>query len=284
MKKIVDISEHNGNIDFKKLKQAGIDTCIIRIGWIGNKENHTIDKKFEEYYKEARKNGFKIGFYVYSYCKNSSTVLSGSEWVKRQLNGKYIDLPVFIDLEDNTIKNLGKEELTSHATIFCNYLLKHNIKKVGVYASLDWFKNKLDINKLLDYKIWLAEWTKKENHSFKYRVDLWQYTSDGHVSGILGRVDLNKCLCNCVENVDNSVENVEKGQKEVFEVAKTYKNGSTPEDVYSDSLLKYKIGSLNKYEVCECLGIVNSRYIVKYKIDGTNTYKVGFVKYHGGIK
>lgn len=72
--------------------------------------------------------------------------------------------------------------------------------------------------------------------------------------------------------------------KEEFNVAKTYKNGSTPEPVYSESSLKTKTGSLNKYEVCECLDIVNGVYLVKYKQDGTNAYKTGFVKYSGEVK
>lgn len=73
-------------------------------------------------------------------------------------------------------------------------------------------------------------------------------------------------------------------KKEEFEMAKTYRNWSKPETVYADTNCSKLIGSLDKYEVCECLGIVNSRYIVKYKVNGTNNYKVGFVKYHGGIK
>lgn len=276
MKQIIDISEHNGNIDFAKLRKAGIDSVIIRIGWIGNKENHTLDKRFEEYYTKAIYYGFKIGFYVYSYCISPATVLQGAEWVKRQLNGKYIDLPVFIDLEDKTIKHCGKEELTQHATVFCNYLLKSGIKQVGVYASLDWFKNLLDINKLLDYKIWLAEWTTKKTHSFKYKVDLWQYTSNGRIDGINSRVDMNYCMCDCAENVTQN-------QKEEFEMPKTYKNRSTREKVYQDSNCTKIIGSLDINETCECLGIVNNRYIVKYRINGTDNYKVGFVKYDGGI-
>ena len=67
-------------------------------------------------------------------------------------------------------------------------------------------------------------------------------------------------------------------------MAKTYRNGSTKENVYADSDLKTKIGTLNAYEVCECLGIVNKVYIVKYKVNGTNNYKIGFVKYSGGVK
>lgn len=73
-------------------------------------------------------------------------------------------------------------------------------------------------------------------------------------------------------------------EKEEFEVAKTYKNGSTSEPVYADTSLKTKTGSLDPWEKCECLGIVNGRYLVKYKVNGTTNFKCGFVKYNGGIK
>lgn len=72
--------------------------------------------------------------------------------------------------------------------------------------------------------------------------------------------------------------------EEAFPVAKTYRNGSTPEPVYADTLLSLKTGSLNRYETCECLGIVNGRYLVKYKVDGSTAYKTGFVEYSGGVK
>lgn len=72
--------------------------------------------------------------------------------------------------------------------------------------------------------------------------------------------------------------------KEEFNMAKTYKNGSTIENVYADTNLTNKIGSLNKWEECECLDIVNGRYLVKYKVDGTSNYKCGFVAYNGGVK
>lgn len=77
----------------------------------------------------------------------------------------------------------------------------------------------------------------------------------------------------------------EPKKEEDFEVAKIYKNGSQPEIVYADTNLSKKTGSLNAWEQCECLAIVNGRYLVKYKVDGTqNNYKCGFVKYSGGVK
>lgn len=72
--------------------------------------------------------------------------------------------------------------------------------------------------------------------------------------------------------------------KEDFETVKTYKNGSTHETVYADTSRNVKVGSLNPYETCDCLGKVDNMYIVRYKIDGTSHYKVGVVEYSGGVK
>lgn len=77
-------------------------------------------------------------------------------------------------------------------------------------------------------------------------------------------------------------EDAQPTTKEEFEVAKTYKNGSTSEPVYADTDKAKKIGSLNPYESCDCLGKAGNMYIVRYKVDGTNTYKVGVVEYSGG--
>lgn len=76
----------------------------------------------------------------------------------------------------------------------------------------------------------------------------------------------------------------EEEKEEEFEVAKVYKNGSTSEAVYADTTLILKTGSLDRYEQCECLAIVEGRYLVKYKVNGKNAYKTGFVKYSGGVK
>jgi hypothetical protein len=71
--------------------------------------------------------------------------------------------------------------------------------------------------------------------------------------------------------------------KEDFEMAKTWKNGSTEEPVYADTAKKTKIGSLNPKESCDCLGTADGMYIVRYQVDGTSHYKVGLVAYAGGL-
>ena len=82
----------------------------------------------------------------------------------------------------------------------------------------------------------------------------------------------------------NYKNEVKPKETEEFEMAKTYKNGSTPESVFAETTMKTKTGSLNAYETCECLAIVNGKYLIKYKVDGSDSYKCGFVAYHGGVK
>ena len=280
----IDISEHNGYIDFTKLKEHKIEYVLIKIGWIGNKNNHTIDKYFNEYYQKAKENGLKIGFYVYNYCKTFSAMQNACFWIENQIKGKDFDLPIFLDMEDSSIISSGRNELTEMSVYFCNHF-KNLGYKTGVYANNYWFNTYLDINKLLDYKIWLAEWNSKI--TFNYKVDIWQFSSNYHVTGISGRVDVNKLNCDCetVNNVENPVDNFRN--KEEFVEMKRYENGSTSEPVFSDTNCTLQIGYINPYGKCECLGIFNNKAIVRYPIYKNNeisNYKIGFVRWLGGVK
>lgn len=278
---IIDISQHNGYIDFERVKQYGVKACIIRVGWLGNKDNHTLDTRFEEYYRLAKEQGLKIGFYVYSYCKTLENLRKGTMWLLDKLENKKADLPIFLDLEDATIAGLGRDELTEQAENFCR-IIENSGYKAGVYASKYWWENKLYPSKLLNFKIWLAEWSSKYNHTFKYKVDLWQWTSDGFVDGINGRVDLNKCLCNCLEENENQTNGDDAEMK-------VYQNGSTIERVYQDILCTKEIGYLHEGEQAECYGIINGVALIVYnkdkkKDDEPQNKKCGFVKWLGGVK
>lgn len=118
---------------------------------------------------------------------------SAISWIKNKLSGKTLDYPVFLDVEDAQISSLDKETLTSLCKQFC---LRLDGFVTGVYANLDWFSNKLNVNDLTNYKIWLAQWA--NDYSKNFKIDMWQYTSKGTVSGISGNVDMNYCL-NCEE-------------------------------------------------------------------------------------
>ena len=189
MEKLIDISQHNGNINFEELKNNGIKNVIIRVGWIGNKQNHTLDTKFEENYKKAKENGFKVGFYVYSYCKSVETLRQGVNWLLEKIETKQNEIGVFLDLEDETIQGIGRQNLTDQAKQFCE-IIKNSGYIAGIYANKYWFEHLLDIKQLLNYKIWLAEWNKKVNYSVTFRVDIWQY-GQTEIKGINGQVDIN---------------------------------------------------------------------------------------------
>lgn len=92
-------------------------------------------------------------------------------------------------------------------------------------------------------------------------------------------------LISKMQYIADEVNKINKENTEgEFDMPKVYKNGSTIENVFADTNLTKKTGSLNRYEQCECYGIVDGKYLVKYKVDGQNNYKCGFVKYNGGIK
>ena len=254
MKIGIDLSEHNGNVDFTKVKNAGINFVIIRIGWIGNKENHTLDKKFIENYNNAKACGLKVGFYVYSYVENETAMLSAINWIKNQISGKTHEYPIFLDVEDAQISNLSKEVQTNLCKYFCD-----NFENSGVYANLDWFKNKLNVNELVNYKIWLAQWTNAKNHSADFKVDLWQYTSKGKVDGINSNVDLNYCL-NCKENSSTIT-----GQLSIEEVANAVirgEFGNYPERKTKLESMGYNYNEVQA-KVNEIMGVSSVTYKIK---------------------
>lgn len=280
---VIDISQHNGYVDFSKFSNHGIKGVILRLGWIGNKNNHTLDTYFETYYSNAKANGIPVGIYVYSYVKSYNNMVLACNWIKEKIKGKSFELPIFIDMEDSSTIGSGKTDLTNQAIYFNKFFTSQGYT-TGTYANLNWFTNYLDISKLVDWKIWCAQYNSKL--TLKWKCDLWQYTSSGIFSGVTtSRVDCNKVMCDCnVPEPTPTVPTNPTNESEVFVDMKVYQNGSTPEPIYADTALKNKIGSLDPYEKCDCLGIFNNRPLVKYKVNGTSYYKCGFAKWLGGVR
>lgn len=163
---------------------------------------------------------------MYSYCESVLNLINSLSWIYEKIRTKSFDLPIFLDLEDKQLEKLSKKDLTEQVLKFNEYFRGKNIK-AGVYASKSWFVNKLYTNEIVNnnIKIWLAEWNGKNHHTLNYKVDLWQYTSEGQVNGIYTNVDLS-----FMYDEDNA-ENYVKGE---FEKVKKYRNGSTKEIVFAD--------------------------------------------------
>ena len=184
----IDVSQHNGTIDWSKVARK-VKFAIIRLGWIGNKNNHTIDTKFETNYKNAKAAGVKIGVYIYNYCNNETTAKDGADWAINKLKGKKIDLPVYIDMEDSSIVSLGKTKLTNIVKAF-NEKIEAAGYWAGVYANKNWFDNYLVDGLEKTYTSWIAHYTSGTN-KYKGFYDMWQNSSTGKIDGISGNVDTN---------------------------------------------------------------------------------------------
>lgn len=185
----IDVSEFQGNINWNKVKADGIEFAILKLGNIYDYDANYKDSKFDTNYKNARANGIKIGAYIYNYCNTIDTLKKGLEWAIKKLEGKELDLPFYLDMEDKDIQGETKETLTNQCNEFAKYVESKGYQ-AGVYANVNWLKNELNPNDF-DKKIsvWVAQYYKECQYTGKY--DIWQYASDGKVDGISGRCDMN---------------------------------------------------------------------------------------------
>ena len=189
MIKGIDVSEFQGSIDWAKVKKDGVEFAILKLGNIYDAQSNYKDSKFDTNYKEAKKRGIKIGAYIYNYCNTVNTLKKGLEWAIGKLNGKKLDLPLYLDMEDKDIQGETVATLTNQCNEFAKYV-KSKGYQAGVYANANWLKNELDTDKFdEDLSIWVAQF--KVNKPQIDNPDIWQYASDGRVSGINGNCDMN---------------------------------------------------------------------------------------------
>ena len=94
----IDVSEFQGSIDWSKVKNDGIEFAILKLGNIYDYDANYKDSKFETNYKNARAQGIKIGAYIYNYCNTVDTLKEGLEWALEQLDGKKLDIPIYLDM------------------------------------------------------------------------------------------------------------------------------------------------------------------------------------------
>lgn len=185
-KRIIDVSEHQGVINWEKVKADGIDGAIIRCGFGQNKTGQD-DKQFKRNADECSRLNIPFGVYLYSYAKTAAKAQGEAEHALRLVKGYKLSLPIFYDLEEQFTETVA----AAKARIFTDIITRAGYT-AGVYSSLSWFKNYL--KNYADGWRWVAAWgTNSGEPQTKPAgvVDCWQYTSRGTVAGINGRVDMN---------------------------------------------------------------------------------------------
>lgn len=199
----IDVSKHNGTIDWQKVKKSGVQFAIIRAGYRGYGQAGTLmqDIKFVENMRGAIAQGIDVGVYFYSQAINEAEAIEEADMTLRIIreNGfaNNITLPVVIDTEESSGRadHISTEQRTKAVKAFCE-----RIKQTGftpmIYSNPYWLDYKLNMSELSQYNLWLAHYTGTNDplnnpSNYKGNYQIWQYTSTGRIDGINGDVDLN---------------------------------------------------------------------------------------------
>lgn len=187
----IDISKHQGSIDFSKVKQSGIDFVVIRSSY-----RQTTDIRFLENVRGCIASGIDIlGIYHFVYALNDTQILEEAKYCVdlAESAGLSKEIYIFCDFEYDTVKkasisgvSLGKAECNRFTKMFCDYVLSRGYK-TGIYTNLDYYKHWYSPEVLSSYPIWLADY----NGEPDFKCIMQQYTSSGSVLGINGNVDMN---------------------------------------------------------------------------------------------
>lgn len=194
----IDVSYYQGNIDWKKVKNSGVEFVIIRVGYRGYGSAGTLveDPKFKTYLDGATKAGLKVGVYFYTQAITTAEAQAEAKFVLDRIKGHSLQMPVYYDIESVDYDTgrldsagLSKAQKTALCTAFCDTIIKSGYS-AGVYANYTWLKYYIDGAGLgKKYPIWLAHYT--SNTNYDQRMDMWQYSGSGTVSGISAYTDVN---------------------------------------------------------------------------------------------
>ena len=194
-KKGIDVSTFQGDINWKKVKNSGMEYAIIRLGYRGYESGKiVIDSKFEENMEGSLNAGLDTGVYFFTEALNEKEAIEEAEFVIENIKDYKINMPVVIDVEESANKDktrtrdLTSEQRTKNVIAFCE-----TIKKAGydvmIYGNLKSFMIMMNFEELEAYDKWFAYY--KYPFHFPYKIKMWQYTSSEKINGVEGKVDVN---------------------------------------------------------------------------------------------
>lgn len=193
----IDVSSHQGEIDWQAVKSAGVEFVMIRAGYRGYTEGIlTEDEYFRRNIQGAEEAGLDIGVYFYSQAINPEEAVEEAEMTLNLINGMDLTYPVVYDWEIVTTDtartdNISVETLTDCSIAFCERIRQAGYEPM-IYQNKRTSLLKLDLPELTDYDFWLAEYNSQATYYYHYQM--WQYASDGKIPGISGDVDINICF------------------------------------------------------------------------------------------
>lgn len=213
----IDVSYHNGNLDWSAIKSAGVDFAILRAAYRGYGDEGTLlkDSKFDEYIRGAQAYGIPVGAYIYSQAITTKEAVQEANYILNIVKNYSLDLPIVFDYEFSPSSEgrtnlawaegeLNKTKMTDITLAFCN-TIKSAGYDVMVYASKSFLNKNIDHKVIEDagYDVWLAHYVNQpyinkehpeKSKEFNYQgtdytgdFKIWQYTSTGRIPGIEGK-------------------------------------------------------------------------------------------------
>lgn len=193
MQKGIDVSKHNGTIDWAKVKEAGVQFAMIRAGYGAN----NIDAQFKRNLSECNRLGIPCGVYWFSYAYTEEMARKEAEHCLTAIKPYKLDYPVAFDFEYDSVSYAAKKGVSMTkslasklVTAFCGTVEKAGYYAMN-YANADYQANYFDNGVKKAYDLWLAQWPKRPDLSALPDCGIWQYSSTGTVPGIDGNVDMN---------------------------------------------------------------------------------------------
>lgn len=189
----IDVSSHQGEIDWQAVAEAGIGFAFVRLGYRGY-DSGTLqeDTYARQNLQRAKAAGIPVGAYFFSQATSPEEAAEEAAYALEILGQMQLELPLVYDWEYISASartgSVDKKTLTDCTLAFCQAVEAAGHEAM-IYANTDQVTRRLDMEKLEGYPLWLAKYDLQQD--FPCKADLWQYTDEGKVPGISGKVDIN---------------------------------------------------------------------------------------------
>lgn len=190
----IDVAKWQGTIDWKKVKKTGVEFAILKV----TQKNNTVEGAFEKNFKGCLEENIKVGCYRYVYATNAVEAKAEANAIVKVLNKRQMPVGVWLDMEDASIRKLGKQKLWEIIAEETK-ILRAAGYSVGIYCNKDWYDNVLSGKDLAaEFPFWIARYPSSDDGTIKEALNpkglkhctAWQYSSKGKVNGIKGFVDM----------------------------------------------------------------------------------------------
>ncbi len=192
----IDVSHHNGVIDWKKVKEGGANFAILKCMY--EAQSHRKDEQFEANYLGCINHDIEVGVYIFIASSSIADPVADAEALIRHLGGRSLPYGIWLDFEAQVLRNQGGKKISELAYLYAEKF-KAAGYNVGIYCNVDWYNNVILADLKKDFYFWIARYPKADDGLYHQTSKLkpimqscvaWQYSSKGHVLGIKTNVDM----------------------------------------------------------------------------------------------